>query len=42
MSGKKRQPKPWFNDVMQNRLPILANQVAKTDADIVANNLFIK
>jgi hypothetical protein len=42
LGGKKRQPKEWFNPVMNNRIPVLASAVAKADADIIADNLFIK
>ena len=42
LGGKKRIPKPWFNNVIDKRIPILADEVAKYDADVLANNIFIK
>lgn len=40
MSGKRR-PKRWFNPVMDERIPDLADQVAKHSADINAKRLKI-
>lgn len=39
--AKKRKPKPWFNPIIDRSLPVLADQVARHDADIIANNIFI-
>lgn len=46
LSGKrsslgKRKPKDWFNQVIDRRLPGLADELLQYDATIVANNLFI-
>lgn len=40
--GKARKPKPWFNPVMDRRIPALASEVAKHDADIIATNILIQ
>lgn len=39
--NKKRKPKEWFNPIIDRNLPVLADQVARHDADIIANNIFI-
>lgn len=39
--NKKRKPKGWFNPIIDRNLPVLADQVARHDADIIATNIFI-
>lgn len=45
ISGKQRnggrKPKAWFNPTIDRKLPELADTVAKYDADIAAQNIFI-
>lgn len=38
---RARKPKAWFNPIIDRQLPMLANAVAKHNADIVAKNVFI-
>ena len=42
MSGKKRYPKPWFNPVMDDELPALADTVAKHYGDLSVKHIKIK
>jgi len=41
LGAKTRKPKPWFNPVIDRAVPLLANTVAKHNADILENNIYI-
>lgn len=41
LKGHKRFPKPWFNIIIEAELPPLADEIAKTDADILAAGVLI-
>lgn len=41
-SGKKRVPKDWFNSVLNDQLPKLADAVAANMADITVKNIQIR
>ncbi|MDP2188737.1 MAG: hypothetical protein Q8J69_08650 [Sphingobacteriaceae bacterium] len=41
-SGKRRVPKPWFNNVIEKQLQELADTAAKHKAEIAARRLMIK
>lgn len=41
LKGHRRFPKPWFNNIVDAELPGLADEIAKTDADILASGILI-
>ena len=38
----KLRPQPWFNPVMEKRLPVLSEKIAKLNGDLVLNAIKLK
>lgn len=41
LGAKSRKPKPWFNPVIDRAVPVLADTVAKHNAEILEHNIYI-
>jgi hypothetical protein len=39
--SRNRRAKPWFNPVMETKLPLLADKVTEHFADLTVKNIFI-